>query len=162
CGTRSVTTYRQDFPFAGSVRREELRRTTDGRLMEETTYEYEERVRGATREPLLVSRRRVVYGAMASTATPDLVEASRYEYDAFGNRMLEAQGVTGAPSRPLFVHHVYGDVDVGAWHLGLERECKHAADDRGAEALVHRRFEYDRSANRLLDEVWDTAHARWL
>lgn len=161
-GTRRVTSYHQDFPFAGMPRRDELRRIGDDRPFETTTYEHRARVTGKVHEPRLSQKSRAVFGGPNASATPDLTETNEYEYDDYGNVTLEAVSIAGAETKPLFIHHLYGDHDPAAWHLGLERETRTAADRAGAVVLQHRRFTYDARANRTSDEVWDDGNARWL
>jgi len=159
---KRVTTYRQDFPFGASPKTTELRRAGDDRLFEQVTYEYRERVRGKVHEPQLIGKKRAVFGGPNPSTDPDLVEIGEMEYDDYGNLTLEASQTTGAQNKPLFVHHIYGDVDLASWHLGLERESKRTSDRAGTQVLSHRKFQYDARANRISDEVWDDSHQRWL
>ena len=60
--TRRETTYRQDFPFAGMPHVDELRRVSDNRLFERTTYEHVENIRGKIHEPQLRSQSKTTFG----------------------------------------------------------------------------------------------------
>jgi len=159
---KRVTTYRQDFPFGASPKSAELRRAGDDRLFERITYEYREQVRGKVHEPQLVRKQRAVFGGPNASTDPDLVETTEMDYDDYGNLKLEASQTTGAQNKPLFVHHLFGDIDLPSWRLGLERESKRTSDRAGEQVLSHRKFQYDARANRISDEVWDDSHKRFL
>lgn len=160
--TKRVTSYRQDFPFGGSPRRDELRRISDNRLFEEITFEHRARLRGKVHEPQLLKKQRGVFGGPEAAASPDLVETFEFDYDDYGNTTLEAISTSGAPSKPLFTHHTFAGYDLASWNLGMEMELKRTADRAGAEVLNRRKFAYDGRANRKSEEVWDPARERWL
>ena len=160
--TMRLTWYRQDFPFAGSPKTAELRRASDNRLFEQTSYVQAEVVSGKVHEARTLSKRRDVYGGPDPSTTPDLTEKTEYEYDQYGNPTLEATSVEGAKSAPLYTHHIYGDRNPAAWNLGHELEWKRTTDRAGTQILLHRRFVYDGRSNRTRDEVWESGRQRWL
>jgi hypothetical protein len=72
--TKSLTTYRQDFPFAALQSREERYRLSDGKLLEQISYDYRDEQRGATHEPQLQAKKRSLFGGTGSA--PDVVEST--------------------------------------------------------------------------------------
>jgi RHS repeat-associated protein len=158
--TKRETRYRQDFPFAGAPRTDELRRVSDNRLLERTTYQHVDRIDGKIHEARLMSHSRATFGG--PTESDPLIETSAFEYDGYGNVTLESVSATGATSKPFYTRHKYSDADKASWKLGLEIERKITSDAQGQDVLLHRTFAYDKRANRIEESVWDEAHRRFL
>ncbi|QPJ61245.1 MAG: hypothetical protein G3M70_04820 [Candidatus Nitronauta litoralis] len=121
-GTRTTTTYRQDFPFVGRVWRTETRQTSNNLLISETGNQFDSLLLEGLNFPYLKTSTQKSYeldGSLVSTQTTE-----QTDIDNYGNTKVSKVTLSGGDD--IFItetNNLYYN-DTANWILGMLQESK--------------------------------------
>jgi RHS repeat-associated protein len=156
-GTQLETTYRQDFPFAGSVKYQSLKSSNTPISFMSFEYEDQQKYSGV-HHVLMTEERTRDYDITTGQAISQ--KGKDYQYDGFGNlRFVVDRADLTQPAHDITTETIYSNNE-SAWQLGYPLEVKTYVNPD--LILRHKKYTYTDLRDVWFEGNWDDTHQKFI